>query len=151
MILSSSLNRALVSRTLFPYCTFGSTLYISEKSSGLTFPAHILQMPAKFFIKFCWLQIIFILDEVFVCLFLPVKYPFIFAFSSSSDSDPDIFLVHPVNEIRSTGMHICTYCIRICVLKYMYSPAYMLCVYISIYAFFSKDTINVSRYMKFNM
>lgn len=35
----------------FPYCASGSSLCISEKSSGHTFPTHILQMPANFFYK----------------------------------------------------------------------------------------------------
>lgn len=60
------------------------------------------------FIKFRWLQYMFILDEAFVCLFLPVKYSLIFAFSSSRDSVTLMcFSLHPVNEISSTCMHIC--------------------------------------------
>lgn len=126
VILSSS-NRVLESRT------FVSILCIwtfSEKTGGLTFPAHILQMPAKIFGKFCWLQYKFILNEAFVCLFLPVKYSSIFAFSSSSDSVTLIyFSIHPMNEKRSI-------CMRICVSLHMHMCMCFLGVYILIQIFF---------------
>jgi hypothetical protein len=40
---------------------------------GITFPEHILQIPAKIFIKFYWLQYMFIPVEAFACLFLLAK------------------------------------------------------------------------------
>lgn len=106
--LSSSSNGVLDSRTLFSYCAFGPSLYFSERMGGLTLSAHILQMPANIFLQFCWPHYIFILDEAFVCLILPVKYYSIFAFSSSNDSVTVIyFSIHPMNGISSICMRIC--------------------------------------------
>ena len=73
VILSSSSNPVLDSRTLFSHCVFGPPLYFSDKMSRLTFPVYILQMPAKILQNFDARIYFFFLDEAFVWLFFTSK------------------------------------------------------------------------------
>lgn len=64
--------------------------------------------------------------------------------------DPDVFFSssNEWNEWR-----VCAYvCVSacVCVLQSVHAYLYVLCLFIFIYAYFSKNTINISKYVKFD-
>lgn len=103
---------------------------------GLTFSAHILQMPANISLKFRWLHYIFILEEAFVCLILPVKYYSIFAFSCSNNS---VTLIHFSIPPMRNKQHMYAYmCVSASVYVHLSMSMHMcvVCVYMFLCIFF---------------